>query len=158
MQVIDIVELTDPEKYRPKMSGYSSFKNFEIQEIVKQTNKALRSKDTQSQSTNAYKGVSGGISTPGSPPRGFSDPTAVYVPKRNLSKVKVTKPRGVSSNIPRMSPSSSLSSKVPASLANENAYSDLETDKRAPIKQVDQRAERQKLQEKYANLRKQRQE
>ena len=159
MQVVDVIEVTDPEKYRPKMSGYGGYQNFEIQEIVKQTNKALRVKDSQSQSTQAYKGGGGGISTPGSPPRGFSDPSAVYIPKGNLGKVRVTKPRGVSSNVPRMSPGSSLSSKVPASLVNENAYSDIDTgDKRAPIKQVDQKAERAQLQEKYALLRKQRQD
>ena len=64
--------------------------------------------------------------------------------------------------MPRMSPNSSLSGKVPASVVNENAYSDIETRQTSigasyPIKTVDEKAERQKLQEKYARLRKERQ-
>lgn len=35
MQVIDMMELTEPEKYRAKMVGYGQFKNFDIIENVK---------------------------------------------------------------------------------------------------------------------------
>ena len=35
MQVIDIIEVTDPEKYRPKMIGYGGYKNMEILDNVK---------------------------------------------------------------------------------------------------------------------------
>jgi len=35
MQVIDMIELTEPEKYRSKMAGYGQFKNFDILENVK---------------------------------------------------------------------------------------------------------------------------
>ena len=35
MQVIDMIEATDPEKYRPKMIGYGVFKNFDIIANVK---------------------------------------------------------------------------------------------------------------------------
>ena len=49
-----------------------------------------------------------------------------------------------------MSPNSSLSGNVPASIANENAYSDIETKQttvgntshKQPIKTVDEKAER----------------
>lgn len=48
MQVVDILEITDPEKYRPKMIGYGGYKNFEILDNVKQTKQFLRVKDTNS--------------------------------------------------------------------------------------------------------------
>ena len=48
MQVVDIIEVTDPEKYRPKMIGYGGYKNFDIQDNVKQTNQFMKVKDTQS--------------------------------------------------------------------------------------------------------------
>ena len=64
-----------------------------------------------------------------------------------------------------MSPNSSLNGKVPQSVTNENAYSDIDSkphigvaSKKQPIKTVDQKEERVKLQEKYARLRKDRQD
>ena len=143
MLIIDILEVYDPEKYRPKMIGYGGYKNFEILDIEKQTKQFLKVKDTQSQQTYGA---------------GPAPPRKKYKPPQQF------KPRG-HSQLPRMSPNSSLSGNIPASIANENAYSDIETKQttvgntshKQPIKTVDEKAERQKLQEKYARLRKERQ-
>ena len=48
MMVVDHLELTDAEKYRPKMVGYVGYNNFEIIDNINQTKQLLKAKDSQS--------------------------------------------------------------------------------------------------------------
>ena len=142
MMVVDLLEVTDAEKYRPKMVGYVGYKNFEIIDNINQTKQLLRAKDSQSQRTYG---------------RSPAPPT------RNPVKPATYKPRG-KSQLPRMSPvstTSKASNKPPATVNNENAYSDIgerQTTLGAnsnklvipPMEKISEKTERQKLQEKYA--------
>ena len=48
MMVVDHLELTDAEKYRPKMVGYVGYNNFEVLDNINQTKQLLKAKDSQS--------------------------------------------------------------------------------------------------------------
>ena len=157
MMVVDLLEVTDAEKYRPKMVGYVGYNNFEIIDNINQTKQLLKAKDSQSQRTYGRSPI---------PP-----------PRIPVVKPNTYKPRG-KSQLPRMSPASTTSkpvsttskasNKAPATVNTENAYSDLPERQTTlgansnklvipPMEKIVEKSERQKLQEKYALIRKERQ-